>query len=1410
MALSVAKPTAQPKLTVAKPKPQPKVVVVPNYGMQGSTGNPQQPTTRPIQGSNYNPQQTYNPQGATYNPQQAAQAAELARIAVAQEIARQKEVKRVEVQGQVNSKVATNKAAFTLQVANPAWQGKLALGKKMKLPKIVLPEQTEYEKAYADAYWKAMGDVKNKQKVGHQNLRQKVWDKVTGGSDRRAIEARNYAGTQATKVVDQSTNAYKKNLDGFLKTQASKKAAVEGAKFLTQAQFDKAAAEYTAWETAEIKKLERQRAMTNAQIDAYGKASSAPLTSKAAKAASMFNRNVIHGAPGSILGNVWNYTLGQGSKNVPSLVTAPGRIVNWAGNLNTKDRTIYQEGGKSFNRDGSKLNAWQASQGQRSFNLKPYVDVKSGKEADKLYGDYVKSLIIARKKIGTTDKDKLDYNKVMAQHLAAQNKLKRNQNSLADNAFDPINYVGGTIGKSGVKLGEKLIAPVKASKFGSWLGKASEKVSSNKAIQWLGAEHKSPEQHLADAIDEAKGAQAKAQGILPRVNEINKQIAAAGGQQLDVSGLTGLRNLTDSEVPIFKRMVDGKLSARDRAWLIGPGNAATRAKLEGIATAWQDFAEKMRLHDEVINTRFGKGKKTYAPDTTWIDKSTENPLSIYNFKKFKKGKGPRSADDFYQSAVDRYFKSNVDGGFSASQMTKSARLKAERDALLHQYDTAVEPKRAAVQKAYDKTRTPFNRARRVAGVVSPTKLWKKSVLKYRPAWTVNNVLYNTQAAVLAGGPGALAEQAKMLRPKYWRKAMDESRKTFGGNLSKEIGKGRLNRFYTGVEDWSRVAGGRAALKKGMSEEQALKRVNRYLFDYKTRNWERPIKAAIPFWQFQKNLAKAAAVMPFDRPLAAKGYNLTDRYQQQQYDNDFNTLVPELKKLGYTDAEIEKFRADNAKYYHGRLKVGGKYITTPFNAFSEKQMSQLGFNPFLAAAGETADSVDSFGRKVKGKDASWWRRLASKFPQVDLAIQAKQAHDVQAGVSKPHSSWIAQAGHEGYGLTKEKQGYDKSKTSYVRSMDPRAKLGQNALAMLGVPRGLEFNKKDFLQHKRLQKATSSYFATDWDKVATEKGRPEAEKQKAEMLKKYGDTAEFRATNWDDVAKSKGYKEMQKAQSAMFKKYGLTPDDFFKGVLAKYDTDQTKNIKKLKETAQKQTSALFDEYAKQPAGTRNLWATNKLSELVNSGYFDKNPFLKSFGWVNPTTVAKANKQALVQEALRTGNWSKYQAKFGLTQKQKDYQYAAKTGDWSSFAKKYGVKSQKAKAYMLAESTGNWAAYRAAYGTKSSPFQAEGKFFKTAESMQKYKDGQFWRKYALADRAEKKRLLADNPQYNTRSNWTSAQWTAQKVADKAKLKSDLQSVTGFGSKVLANSTAAQKKANIFLSKGRGRSKKVKWSLS
>ena len=1231
---------------------------------------------------------------------------------------RETERRRKLAQDALNNAQSNFSSSQKLNVKNNAWKANNKKGDDAI--KVKDSSGKDYDADYKKAYAEAMNEYYSKMNTGKQGLISKIWDKATFGQDRRQSQAREYAAKKAAEIGQKGTASYEKTLNKFLKDQATKKAAVENAKFSTQGDLDRAIAGYTSWESQEIAKLEKARARTTAQLEAFGSASSSKLTTKPSKTIGFIADKLKSFESNSW----WKYTLGQGSKNAPSIVTAPSRVVNWLGNLNTKNRDIYQSGGTQINRSKSDLNAWQATQNQRNFNIRPVVDkvfdkakayeeLINGKKTGTAFDGSLQQTMWRSKFSQAKGKDQLE---IAKKYWDDRNRSQRNANSLQEFAADPLTIASaGTKLVSKLGLASKLSSAGRASKATSWAFKAADKLSSVKSLKWLGTEGKSATEKLADAVTAAKKIQGSAQQrVFPRINQLNKKLLE--NKKLDISVFDDLQNLSDSEAKVLQRMKGNSFAARDRLILAGRTGKLTRTKLEGIATKWQDFAEQMKLADNVESTRFSRGNKTYSPYTAWTKKKKKK----YDFRKMKKRPRLQTKDDLYQGAVDRYFKSDLDSKFSRAQTSKKIQQKTERDLLLKQYDDAITPARAEVQKAEAKTKSAWERTKKVVG--APNRLWKKSVLKYRPAWTVNNILYNTQAGVLAGGKGALAEQAKMLNPRYWRKAMDESRDTFGGNLGKEIGKGRLNKFYQGVEDWSRVAAGRSALKKGISKEAAVKRVDKYLFDYKTKNWERPFRAVVPFWSFQKNLVKASASMPLDRPGAAIAYNRLDRHQQQSFEKDFSKVVKQLKDAGYSDKEIEDIKKEQAQYYAGKLKVGGKYVNTPFNAFSEKGMSSLGLNPWITAAGESVNSKDQWGSTIKGSKATLASRIASKFPQVDLGQQLYQTHQMRSGKKLPVEGWIGKPGSEGYGLGKQKQGYDSSKANYVRSIDPSAKLGQNALAFAGVPRTTQFDKDALVKRKVMSKVGAEYFSLD--------------------------------------TKDLDYQAAEAKRQAVFKKYNITADDFYKGVLSKYDTDNTTNIKNQKASAATANKSLFDEYSKQPYGKKNLWAVNKLRELNASGYFDTNPFLKSFDWITPDKVARADRQAAY-------------VKRGPSAKKIAYERAKKSGDWSAYRSKFG--SSK----------------------KQSPFQHEGKFFKSAESMQKYKDGTFWRNYAQASKDDRKQMLADNPQYNKRAAWTAEQWANQKKVDKIKLKTKARSFGSFAKMMDEQKAIAQKKAIVFTRK-------------
>lgn len=1379
----------------------------------------------PIQGSSVNPQQTapstilqnpahvqtYQPAATVSSYQNAAQAAaiqaanvaaaaEAQRQAVLAEIARQKQIAHDAKVAQISTLTtnAKQKLAIGIAGAKPKWN--ISIKQPGPGGKIIMPKLSAYDKIRLDAYNKAMADANSKTKIGHQNPLQKLWDKTTFGSDRRQSSARAYADKQLNDYINKQVDDYSKKLDKFTKDQAAKKAAIENAKFGSQAEFDAAVASYNKWQDQQIAGFEKSRATITGAQQGYQAASTQPLSSAAATTVGWFNNHIINTTIGHALGDVWKYTLGSGSEHVPSIVTAPGRIINWFGNENTPDRVIQKYGGKTEVRTGTKDNAWVATYNQRNFNIHPVTD--------KPYDKTAAWAALSSKKLSadiTTTQFQRDFNNaktaaakdtVAKKYWASQNQAARNQNSAKEITADPLNFVSAAL-----KLAKapKAVELARAGKAGSFVknvvnvaDKVNDiktatisKITSNPAINWLTSVTKSPGEKLADARSFFDTTQSGAQAtFFDRINTLNKKIVGSGGTRLDTTVFDDIKNLTDSEAKILQRTVDGKLAAVDRLRLAGRGLAPVREKLETVAQKWNDFSEQLRSADNVTKTRFGGKKRLYSPNS-WYGQSGDD-LSKYDFYKQKKDLRGQSADDFHRGAIERYFKSNLDEVHATGQTAKVSRWKAERDRLLQRYDESTAPARRLVDAAEKKATSPLSKVLRIAGF--PNRVWKNSVLKFSPSWSVNNAIYNAGAAGLAGGRAGLTEQIKMVNPRYWRKAMDEDRRKFGGNLGREFDRGKrlsiklpdkkvarydkasawgpkqrsidvngnpifdrtkrsiglpstrkLDRFYNGLEDWSRVAAGRGAMRNGATADEALKRVNKYFGDYKIRNWERPIKAVVPFYSFQKTIAKAAINMPLDRPGAAIGLHRLDQYQHQQYDDEFQKIVPDLKRLGYTDAEIAGIKADNAKYFAGRLKVGNKWITTPFNAFSEQKFDGVSINPYLAAAGETATGKDRFGTQLTGANSTWENRLVSKFPQAAIVQKGWQALQVANGNSQPKQSWIADPGSDGYGLPKQKQGSNPNAADYDRDLDPRAKLGQTVAAFFGVPRSLEFDAQGIIKAKTLQKLTADYFAQDWAGM--------------------------------------DYETEQKKKAELFKKYGVTEDDFYRGVLSKYDNPESIKIKNLKNAAADSNKDLFAQYEMQPVGTRNMWATQKLRELNAAGYFDKNPFLKSFSWINPGTVAKADKQAAYSYHARTA--FEYNGKF--------------------------FKSQASLDRFKANDT-------------RERFSVDGKFFKSAASRDAYisynsPKNQFWREYFAAPAADRKTLLAAHPQFNDRASWTETDWQAYNATKKAQQKAKIATWHGGDTLTAINQHIAEQllKSDEFttIRTSKHRVPSVKWAM-
>lgn len=1281
----------------------------------------------------------------------------------------------------------------------------------------------KYEKVrreYEQRTRKIVDQIKN-EKVG-------FWGGLTGQRGRNEQRAREFAQKEFEKM-NANVGRYEAKLKSYETERAKKMSWLkkrQSAGTLTQKDVNS----FNKWVTDKVDDLEYMRASHEGIVSAFDTASKAKMQTASGKLFEWTGQRM--NDVKNVAGGIWRYTLGEGDENVPSLVTVPSRVINSVGNWINPNRGINKYG-QATQQGLQGKNPWQASWNQRNFNIPEgrenySVDTDintSYNDAVRLYKKQQKPSEFSKwykgniptkeqwlneelydnstgRKVwagGTTRRQRYFQGQGLEGRKVQSDVAADTMEFLADPLF-AASWIGkGARGAAAIKAANAAnkiktaakasptISKIADSKLWKWTGKTKD---------WLNAEAKTRHQVRIDKLDAVRKAQKSAQDkIIPQLRRNQESWFRNTGKKLDDSVLDRLDDLSDADLRILTRMQNGKLSPRDAIKLMDIRGSQfmkpTRDKLKSFADDWATWNEKQAAADKVIRSRFKREGKFYSPRTRFLD-----DLSKYNPRMFKKNLSAQTADDFRLGARERRIVSNIDEEFAKSQGLKTGRITKQKAALQKEYRDMVTPATKDF-KEFDKKYGNVSRyvRQRMAGQAPttglgrsilnsaadtarlPSSLWKKSVLKYRPAWTVNNVAYNVQAAALAGGPRALAEHLRLLSPKAYREALKHIPDNVRAEVANELGKGRLTKFYSRVENTSRVAAYNAAKAKGLTDEQALKRVNNYLFDYKTKNWERPFKATMPFWGWTKNVSKAAARMPGDRPLAAKAYNLADREQQQQFDRDFETMRGELKKMGYSDAEIDTMKQEQKKYYEGKLKVGDRYVNTPFNVFSSRGAGEglVSFNPFLQAGVENATAKDSFGRELKGSEASLWRRMVNKFPQAELGRRGIAAMRQNAGLDKPTQKWISQPGSGGYGMTKEKQGYDSTKTNYDRNMDANKGLKDDALAFLGKPKDTAFDKDLYKTRKKMEMVKKEYFGLKSDLE---------------------------------------YEDRQKQEQAIFKKHGITSKEFYEGELAKYDTATTKGIKKQKADARVLNQKLYDEYAKQPHGTRTVWAVNKLRALVKSGYFDDNPYKRGFDWLTVATVESADKTMAYRKAKESGNWTEYHAKYGnkfagrqsyrkgmysgrrgISQKALVVRKAIETGDWSEWRRLYGstATSEKARIVQRALKTGDWTEYRRRYGSK----------FKSA-SPEKVAEAKFLQRYTDATKSERRKLLEDNPKYNRRKDWTDEQWDKWREDRKQK---EQRSLRNWGSFVKKESTFVTKNASqaavVRAKSRRGRSK-------
>lgn len=638
---------------------------------------------------------------------------------------------------------------------------------------------------------------------------------------------------------------------------------------------------------------------------------------------------------------------------------------------------------------------------------------------------------------------------------------------------------------------------------------------------------------------------------------------------------------------------------------------------------------------------------------------------------------------------------------------------------------------------------------------SPMRAWTKAVLPLNPSWYTNNLGTNIPSAISAGGIDTIPELLKLLRKKGRNfDDLPEELIDMLGSMKQYSGGGKLGKFASSAtDDPFRIATYRSLRKKGMPEKQAIREMVDWFPDYKIKNWERPIKAVAPFYKWQEHLMKLSVKMPFKRPRSAKFYSgmhdqLFRRPQEKLPDQEQTYIDPDT-------GQETTFNPKDA--YKGKMSIGNdkdgnpRFINAPFWFMNPEAMTDFGINPFLSTAMDAYSSQDKWGNSNANRNML--QLLAEKFPQYNLGNKYLNRNNHRT------EQWFSQTGK-----SKWKQGADQSLPNYDEKLDAGRDYSRQWKSFLGVPKTATFKKDEFDKKFRLSKFNKDFFGVDWDK------------RLEELIKKNGD--EYKA--FEDPQNP--YNIRRAEQEALAKKYGF---DYQKDIIddywSKYDTKTTARTKRAKEEAGQWTGDFWEDYLKQPAGSKtsaskrrpylidkykqwakdNTFAENGYRRIPKfTKYDDKGNKTEQKEIRNPFVLKREEAESRARRAVGQAKYRRYL----------EYQKAKKSGDWSWFGnskRTFGTRKQspyrydgkffksqesmdkyrRYAEYQKAEKSGDWSFFNKfpSKKRKSSPYQYEGKYFKSQETMDKYVEGQFWRDYYALDNLEDKQaLLQKFPQF------------------------------------------------------------------
>lgn len=848
----------------------------------------------------------------------------------------------------------------------------------------------------------------------------------------------------------------------------------------------------------------------------------APQRGGFAKLAGWFQKNVINSP---VTKTLWRYTLGTGDQNVPSVATFLQRALLTAGNVLGLHSPDYQ-------------NQFWKSPGQN----KP------------LSADEIKA---QQAQIGPARKQNA--------WQQTYNQVRMPGSFLEDMASNPLNWFGGM----GVaeRIGLKAFVAGGSRASAAFRSGAVLRNPDFRASSWLSS--KVP-QGVKDFTAWQKGTPGdKALNWLKSQKQVNSQKYSSVVSDLQASrrvvaskfavkdaGYKGFQSLNDKELALYAKTFQTKGQALKDA--TSRSHSFQNVDVAKVAKQVQtDRAHFARLYQAEGKGNIATGHRDwYMPTST--DWGSKARLGFQAERQLKTARGRNlSPDEIRQARLLRQVDSaKLFGGRSSADFNK-----------LQSFTDQISQLKGAAKQARN---SPKERILRAASL--PTRAWKASVLALSPTWYINNFGHNVFVSAQSGGLGRSVRN--LFKPSEYKNLPEG---VTGHNIFAAERRSKLtDRLYSPgshVEDAFRAGVYQKRIAEGHDPADALRYVNKEFFNYgDVKNWERPLRAAIPFWQWQKNIARYATEMPFRHPLGTTAYR---QFQDKAIDKPYEKLPT---RIPHTDAEGNVTYVNKGEFFKDKLHIPGtdKWISTPFAPLARGQFDGLNVHPFLQALSEFGTGKDKWGKSFLGQNP--WDRVIDKVPLAKLGQSG-----IRAMTSKfPTEDWVSKTGY-----TKQAQGFDPSRSNYKAGLDPVAKFKEAIKGFFGV-KSFTFDAKKFDEDTRFANFMKEYTSHDWSHV------------------------------YENVADpNERFLAKEKLRHGIATKHGFDLEkDIYGGRFSKFDTPRTYIRKQQEARVRAKQSEVYAAYGKIPKGMRRGTGSRTdmiaaISKEIGSGNWDKmfpgfNPF------------------------------------------------------------------------------------------------------------------------------------------------------------------------------------------------------------